>query len=89
MCDLERHRIVKLLPDRETSTVAAFLAGHQMIKFLSRDRGGGYGEAGTLALPHAIRVADRWHHGERQRSPARCGAQVDAFYLNCDWRNHR
>jgi transposase len=28
---------------------------------LSRDRGGGYGEAAAKALPHAIQVADRWH----------------------------
>jgi transposase len=28
---------------------------------LSRDRGGGYGEAASRALPNAIQVADRWH----------------------------
>jgi transposase len=28
---------------------------------VSRDRGGGYGEAVTRALPEAIQVADRWH----------------------------
>jgi transposase len=28
---------------------------------LSRDRGGGYGQAVTRALPKAIQVADRWH----------------------------
>jgi len=28
---------------------------------VSRDRGGGYGEAAARALPHAIQVADRWH----------------------------
>ena len=28
---------------------------------LSRDRGGGYGEAAARALPQAIQVADRWH----------------------------
>ncbi|MER0240330.1 hypothetical protein [Fulvimarina sp. MAC8] len=28
---------------------------------VSRDRGGGYGEATTQALPNAIQVADRWH----------------------------
>lgn len=61
VCDLERHRIVKLLPDREVATVAAFLAKHQSIRVLSRDRGGGYGEAGAQALLHALQVADRWH----------------------------
>src|SRR5690606_33551097 len=28
---------------------------------VARDRGGGYGEAVTKALPHAEQVADRWH----------------------------
>ena len=28
---------------------------------MSRDRGGGYGEAAAKALPEAIQVADRWH----------------------------
>ena len=61
VCDLERHRVVKLLPDREIATVAAFLADHRTIKVLSRDRGGGYGEAAAQALPNALQVADRWH----------------------------
>ena len=61
VCDLERHRIVKLLPDREIATVAAFLAKHRTIEVLSRDRGGGYGEAGAKALPNALQVADHWH----------------------------
>jgi len=61
VCDLERRRIVKLLPDREVATVEAFLANHQTITVLSRDRGGGYGEAGARALPTAVQVADRWH----------------------------
>jgi transposase len=61
VCDLERRRIVALLPDREIATVEAWLAGHPEIKVLSRDRGGGYGEAAAKALPDAIHVADRWH----------------------------
>ena len=61
VCDLERRRIVTLLPDREVATVAAWLGHRPEIKILSRDRGGGYGEAATKALPNAIQVADRWH----------------------------
>jgi transposase len=61
VCDLERRRIVTLLPDREVATVQAWLADHPDIKVLSRDRGGGYGEATSKALPCAIQVADRWH----------------------------
>jgi transposase len=61
VCDLERRRIVALLPDREVATVEGWLAGHPEIKILSRDRGGGYGAAAAKALPAAIQVADRWH----------------------------
>jgi len=61
VCDLERRRIVTLLPDRERATVEAWLAGHPGIEVVSRDRGGGYGEAAAKALPRAVQVADRWH----------------------------
>jgi transposase len=61
ICDLERRRIVALLPDREIATVQAWLADHPEISVVSRDRGGGYGEAASKALPHALQVADRWH----------------------------
>jgi hypothetical protein len=37
------------------------LAAHPGIKVISRDRGGGYGEAAARALPAAMQVADRWH----------------------------
>ena len=61
VCNLERRRIVKLLPDREPATAQAWLAAHPTIAIVARDRGGGYGEAAAKALPHAIQVADRWH----------------------------
>jgi len=61
ICDLERRRIVDLLPDREPATVEAWLSRHPEIRTISRDRGGGYGQAATRAAPQAIQVADRWH----------------------------
>ncbi|BDA83955.1 transposase [Aureimonas sp. SA4125] len=61
VCDLERRRIVKLLPDREIATVTAWLTNHPTIPVVSRDRGGGYREAAARALPNATQVADRWH----------------------------
>lgn len=61
VCDLERRRVVKLLPNREIATVQAWLSDHPGIRIVSRDRGGGYGEAAAKALPEALQVADRWH----------------------------
>ena len=61
VCDLERHRVVALLPDREPATAEAWLRQHPGISIVSRDRGGGYGEAVARALPEATQVADRWH----------------------------
>lgn len=61
ICNLERRRVVTLLPDRESATAQAWLAAHPTIATVARDRGGGYGEAAAKALPHAVQVADRWH----------------------------
>jgi transposase len=61
ICNLERRRIVTLLPDREPATAQAWFAAHPTIGIVARDRGGGYGEAAAKALPHALQVADRWH----------------------------
>jgi len=61
ICDLERRRVVDLLPDREPATVEAWLSRHPEITVISRDRGGGYGQAATRAAPQAVQVADRWH----------------------------
>jgi transposase len=59
--DLERRRIVDLLPDREAATVAAWLAARPSIGVIARDRGAGYIQAATDGRPEAIQVADRWH----------------------------
>jgi transposase len=61
ICDLERRRIVDLLPDREPVTIEGWLARHPEVRVISRDRGGGYGQAATRAAPQAVQVADRWH----------------------------
>jgi transposase len=59
VCNLERRRVMTLLPDREPATAQAWLAAHPTIAIVARDRGGGYGEAAAKALPHAVQVADR------------------------------
>lgn len=61
VCDLERRRIIDILPDREAATVAAWLAAHPSISVIARDRGAGYRQAATDGLPEAVQVADRWH----------------------------
>ncbi|EAQ34228.1 hypothetical protein NB311A_09621 [Nitrobacter sp. Nb-311A] len=78
VCDLERRRIVTLLPDREIATVRAWLSDHPEIMVVSRDRGGGYGEAAAKALPDAVQVADRWHLMENKRGVPQRGTPFHA-----------
>ncbi|MEH6788820.1 MAG: ISL3 family transposase [Paracoccus sp. (in: a-proteobacteria)] len=61
ICDLERRKVIDLLPDREPATVEAWLRTHSGIQIVARDRNGSYGGAVARALPEAIQVADRWH----------------------------
>ena len=61
VCDLERREIVDVLPDREAATVEAWMAAHPEVEIVSRDRGGGYGQAVARAAPDVVQVADRWH----------------------------
>lgn len=61
ICDLERRRVIDLLPDREPATVKAWLSSHPGIRVVARDRAGGYAGAIAAATPMAVQVADRWH----------------------------
>jgi transposase len=61
LVDLERHRVVDLLPDRKPETVVAWLEEHGSPEIISRDRGGGYAEAASRGAPDAAQVADRFH----------------------------
>lgn len=61
ICDLERRRPIRLLPDRAPATAQAWRADQPQIGIVTRDRGGGYALAAAKALPHATQVADRWH----------------------------
>jgi transposase len=61
ICDLERARVIDLLPDREKETVVDWLKQHPSIQVVSRDRATGYQEAILSGAPQAVQIADRWH----------------------------
>ena len=61
ICDLERRRVVDVLPDRRAQTVAEWLRSHAPPEIISRDRAGAYAEAASQGAPGAVQVADRFH----------------------------
>jgi transposase len=61
LCDLERGRVIDLLPNRSTETVAAWLSQHPSVEVVSRDRASSFADAIARGAPKAVQVADRWH----------------------------
>jgi transposase len=61
LCDLERGKVVDLLPDRSAESTAQWLRARPGTEIISRDRASLYAEAATKAAPHAAQVADRRH----------------------------
>jgi len=61
LVDIETSRPVDVLPDRETSTVAAWLLEHPGTEVVCRDRLMAFTKAISKAAPGALEVADRWH----------------------------
>ena len=61
LVDLERLRVVDLLPECSQESLAAWLRRHPGVEVATRDRSRIYREGMAKGAPDAAQVADRWH----------------------------
>jgi transposase len=81
LVDLESHRVVDLLPDRQAETAAQWMRQQTDLAVVSRDRGGEYASAAREGAPQAVQCADRFHIVKNlteavQVLLARCQAEI-------------
>ncbi len=60
LVDLERHKVVDLLPECSQESLAAWLERHPGVEVATRDRSRIYREGIARGAPGAAQVADRW-----------------------------
>jgi transposase len=61
LVDLDKHKVVDLLPDRSVEGLQAWLEKHPGVEVITRDRCGIYAEAAEQGAANAVQVADRFH----------------------------
>jgi transposase len=81
LVNLESHRVVDRLPDRQAETAAQWMRHQPDLAVVSRDRGGEYASAAREGAPQAVQCADRFHIVKNlteafQVLLARCQAEI-------------
>jgi transposase len=67
VCDLARHHVLDVLPERSVPSVAQWRQAHPSIEIVCRDRRRLYAEGIRHGAPHAGPVVDRFHLGQNLR----------------------